>query len=51
LLSKDDILDTRASDVSMMPENIFDTLSEEEVRDLTSYLGAESQAPLPDGGK
>ena len=50
LLSSDDILDTKPSDISMMPENIFESLSETEVRDLVRYLGSEAQVPMPASG-
>ena len=33
-----------------MPENIFESLSETEVRDLVRYLGSEAQVPMPASG-
>jgi putative heme-binding domain-containing protein len=53
IIAAEDVAQLTPSEVSMMPENIFDTLSPEEIRDLAAYLGAAAQVPLPenDGGK
>ena len=37
--------------VSMMPEGLFEALSETQVRDLIGYLMQRTQVPLPDGAK
>src|SRR5581483_8942774 len=35
---------------SMMPEGLFDKLSDDEVRDLVAYLAAPAQVPSPSAG-
>jgi len=41
-------IDARAtSKLSMMPEGLFDKLSEQEVKDLVAYLRSRQQVPLP----
>ena len=44
-ISRDDIEETRPTDVSMMPEGLFDKLSEQEIRDLVAYLASKAQVP------
>lgn len=44
---KSDIEQRSQSNVSMMPEGLFDRLTVEELRDLVSYLRGEQQVPLP----
>ncbi len=44
-LSVDDIEELKESPVSMMPEGIFDKLTDDEVRDLVGYLGTTSRVP------
>ena len=41
----------KPSEVSMMPEGLFETLSAEEVRDLVAYLASKFQVPPPDRDK
>jgi len=47
VLPKDEIEARVQSKLSMMPEGIFDKLSEQEVRDLVAYLRGREQVPLP----
>jgi putative membrane-bound dehydrogenase-like protein len=47
VISKDDIESRRQTITSMMPEGIFDKLTNEEIRDLVAYLGSPKQVPLP----
>ena len=46
-LQKDEIEEQRDSKLSMMPENLLAPLTEEQIRDLFSYLQSASQVPLP----
>jgi putative membrane-bound dehydrogenase-like protein len=46
-----DIEARKESNLSMMPEGLFDRLSADEVRDLVAYLASPQQAPLPTGSK
>ncbi len=46
-IARDDIEETRLTDVSMMPEGLFEKLSEEEIRDLVAYLASPTQVPAP----
>jgi putative membrane-bound dehydrogenase-like protein len=46
-VSKDDIKSRSKSPVSMMPEGMFDKLSNTEVRDLIAYLASPEQVALP----
>jgi len=50
-LDRNDVEEMRPSPASMMPEGLFDRLSEAEVRDLVSYLAAPAQVPVPTAGK
>jgi putative heme-binding domain-containing protein len=47
LIPKDEIEARSASKMSMMPDGVFDKLSEQEVKDLVAYLRAKQQVPLP----
>ena len=47
LLAKSDIEARKQSLVSMMPEGLFEKLSDEEIRDLIAYLDSAKQVPLP----
>jgi putative heme-binding domain-containing protein len=47
IVAKSDILARERSTVSMMPEGLLKTLSQEEVRDLIAYLRTTQQVPLP----
>jgi putative heme-binding domain-containing protein len=47
ILPREDVEEMKVSDASMMPEGLFEKLSEEEVRDLVSYLASKAQVPLP----
>ncbi|MGL6095769.1 MAG: PVC-type heme-binding CxxCH protein [Fimbriiglobus sp.] len=45
-------IDTRKpTPLSIMPDGLFDTLKDDELRDLVAYLRATAQVPLPAGGK
>ncbi len=46
-LQKDEIEEQRDSKLSMMPENLLAPLTDEQIRDLFSYLQSASQVPLP----
>jgi putative membrane-bound dehydrogenase-like protein len=50
-IPESELVDLRLSDVSMMPEGLFDTLSAEELRDVVAYLASPAQVPLPDAEK
>ncbi len=47
VLPKDEIENRTQSQLSMMPEGLFDKLTAEEIRDLVAYLASKNQAPLP----
>lgn len=47
VVPKDEIESRAASKVSMMPEGIFEKLTDPEVRDLVAYLRGREQVPLP----
>ncbi len=47
VMPKDEIEKRQLSPLSMMPEGIFDKLSESEIRDLVAYLMSKTQVPLP----
>jgi putative heme-binding domain-containing protein len=49
IVPKDEIEDRRQSNMSMMPDGLFDKLTEQEVRDLVAYLQSTLQVPLPMG--
>jgi putative membrane-bound dehydrogenase-like protein len=44
-----EIADRTTARVSMMPDNILQTLSFEQVRDLVAYLASPGQVPIPSG--
>jgi putative heme-binding domain-containing protein len=46
-LPRTEILSRRTSNLSMMPEGLFDTLEEQEIIDLVAYLQSPEQVPLP----
>jgi putative membrane-bound dehydrogenase-like protein len=50
VVAREDIEAIKPSTSSMMPEGQLETLSDQEIRDLFSYLSSTSQAPLA-GGK
>lgn len=47
VLPKDEIENRAQSQLSMMPEGVFDKLSPDEIRDLVAYLASKTQTPLP----
>lgn len=47
VIPNDEIEARTPSKVSMMPDGIFDKLSEQEVRELVAYLRGKEQVPLP----
>ena len=47
IIAKADILSREKSPISMMPEGLLKSLSNDEVRDLLAYLRTTSQVPLP----
>ena len=47
VIAKADILSREKSPISMMPEGLLKSLSNDEVRDLIAYLRTTSQVPLP----
>ena len=49
-VAKSEIEDRKQSTVSMMPEGLFEKLSDEEIRDLIAYLASPKQVPLPKVG-
>ena len=46
VLAKNDIEDRSLSQLSLMPDGLFDQLSELEIRDVVAYLGSPHQVPL-----
>ena len=44
-LPAEDVAERKESSASMMPEGIFDAMSEREVRDLVKYLSSKGQVP------
>jgi len=46
-LPKTEIEERRASEQSMMPDDLWKTLSDQEIRSLVSYLASPAQVPLP----
>ena len=51
-LERREIEEIKPSPLSLMPENLLDPMSEEQVRDLFAYLNQKTQVPLPrDGNK
>jgi putative membrane-bound dehydrogenase-like protein len=47
VVPKDEVEERRVSNVSMMPEGLFDKLTADEVRDLVKYLQTKEQVPMP----
>lgn len=47
ILTKSEIEDRKQSRLSMMPEGLFEKLSEAEIRNLVAYLASPVQVPLP----
>ena len=47
VLPRDEIIELRQSQLSMMPEDQLSAMSPEEVRDLIAYLRGDEQTPLP----
>jgi putative membrane-bound dehydrogenase-like protein len=47
VIPKDEVEERRVSNVSMMPEGLFDKLTDDEVRDLVKYLQTKEQVPVP----
>jgi putative heme-binding domain-containing protein len=47
ILPKSEIVQRRASDQSMMPDDLWKPLSEHEIRSLIIYLASPGQVPLP----
>jgi hypothetical protein len=46
VVAKNEIEQRKLSDLSLMPNGLLDSLSQEEVRDLIGYLASPSQVPL-----
>ena len=46
-LSMKDVETIRTSNISMMPEGMLRTFTDEQVRDLLVYLAGSSQVPIP----
>jgi putative membrane-bound dehydrogenase-like protein len=46
-LPRNEITSRRRSDLSMMPEGLFQMLEEQEILDLVAYLQSPSQVPMP----
>ena len=42
-----DVLSTELSNVSLMPEGLFETMAAEQRRNLVAYLMSKAQVPLP----
>lgn len=49
-LPRDEIASQRQTELSMMPEGLLASLTDQEVRDLIYYLGRSGQVPLPAAG-
>ena len=45
IIPKDQVAERRLSELSMMPEGLWDTLGDHEVRSLMSYLAGKTQVP------
>jgi putative heme-binding domain-containing protein len=45
VLAREDVAELKASNQSMMPEGLFERLSDDEVRDLVAYLATKVQVP------
>lgn len=50
LIAKSEIEDQKQSLISMMPEGLFEKLSDEEITNLIAYLASPLQVPVPDAG-
>lgn len=48
LVPKEEVGQVRKSELSMMPEGLFNGLAQDEVADLVAYLRTTEQVPLPD---
>lgn len=46
-LERDQIIETKPTGTSLMPDGLLQNLSQEQIRDLIAYLGSSEQAPLP----
>ncbi len=46
-LPKSEVAERKASEQSMMPDDLWKPLSEHEIRSLVSYLASPAQVPLP----
>ena len=46
-LDRDEIDEVVAREQSVMPEGLWNGLSDEDVRDLVAYLASPTQVPLP----
>jgi putative heme-binding domain-containing protein len=46
VVAKDEIAETKLSDLSTMPEGLIDAMAADEIRDLVGYLRATSQSPI-----
>lgn len=46
-LERDQIIETKPTATSLMPDGLLQNLSQEQIRDLIAYLGSSEQAPLP----
>jgi len=47
-LPRAEIASRRQSELSMMPEGLFELLAQQEIADLVAYLQSPTQVPLPD---
>jgi putative membrane-bound dehydrogenase-like protein len=47
-LPRSEITSRRQSDLSMMPEGLFELLEQQEIADLVAYLQSPTQVPLPE---
>ena len=45
VLAREDVAELKASNQSMMPEGLFERLTDDEVRDLVAYLASKVQVP------
>ena len=46
VLAREDVAETRATTQSMMPEGLFEKMTDNEVRDLVAYLADKGQPPV-----
>ena len=51
VVERADIEEMQSTQSSLMPEGLFQTLSDDQIRDLAAYLMSTEQVPLPVGGK